>query len=108
MPVEADFLTQDQHGGIWLRGHRIGLHHLLWYYNEGFSAEELREQFPTLSMAEIHQVLGYYWRNKQEIDAYLAETQKRLDSQRGQVDKVDLEAMRQRLVQGEFRTSVPG
>jgi len=43
------------------------VYHLLWYYGEGYSPEALHEQFPTVSMAAIHKVLGYYWENKAEL-----------------------------------------
>lgn len=69
--VLPDFLERDDHGGIRLVGHRIWLYHVLWDYNDGYSAEMLLEQFPTLSMALIHKVLGFYWENKAEVDAYL-------------------------------------
>ena len=40
-----DFLCDDD-GEIRLRGHRIGLYHVVARYNEGYSAEMLACQFP--------------------------------------------------------------
>jgi uncharacterized protein (DUF433 family) len=65
-----DFLTTDDGGFIHLTGHRIGLHHIVRYYNEGYSPETLWEQFPTLSLALIHKVLGFYLENKDQVDDY--------------------------------------
>jgi hypothetical protein len=45
-----DFL-QDTSGEIRLTGHRIGLFHLVHYYNEGSSAEMLLSQFSSLPLA---------------------------------------------------------
>jgi uncharacterized protein (DUF433 family) len=43
-----DFLAQDADGFIHLRGHRIGIQHVVHFYDEGYSAEMLAETFPTL------------------------------------------------------------
>jgi uncharacterized protein (DUF433 family) len=34
----------------------------------GWDADELHEQFPDLSMAQIHSAFAYYWDHKDEID----------------------------------------
>jgi hypothetical protein len=35
------YLTEDPDGFIHMTGHRVGLEHLIHYYNEGFSPELL-------------------------------------------------------------------
>jgi uncharacterized protein (DUF433 family) len=92
-----DFLSQDKFGGIRLAGHRIDLFHVLWHYNEGYSAEMLREQFPSLSMALIYKVLAFYWENKAEVDAYLVECRQQLAQLEAILPGVDLAALRARL-----------
>src|SRR5262245_20458500 len=87
----------EQDGEIRLVGHRIGLFHLLWFYNEGYSAEMLLEQFPTLSMAQIHKVLGFYWENKAQVDASWAEARRRLDDRRAAGEHFDVAALPARL-----------
>jgi uncharacterized protein (DUF433 family) len=66
-----DFLVQDRHGYIYLRGHRIGLRSLLDLYNKGYNPEMLHEHFPTLALALIHAVIAFYLENQAEIDEYL-------------------------------------
>jgi uncharacterized protein (DUF433 family) len=92
-----DFLCQDEFGGIRLTGHRIALYHLLAYYQEGYSAEMLLEQFPSLSMGLIHKTLAFYWDNKPEVDAYLSQVQARLEEQRRQGPTVDVGALQARM-----------
>ena len=92
-----DFLSQDEFGGIRLAGHRIGMTQILWYYNEGYSAEMLLEQFPTLSMGLIHRLLAFYWENRAEVDAYLRDARTRLEQQRSAGPGLDLAALRARL-----------
>ena len=91
-----DFL-HEQDGEVRLAGHRISLFHLLSFYQEGYSAEMLRGQFPTLSMALIHKVLGFYWENKAELDAAVSRTRERLEQARAAGDHPDVAALRARL-----------
>jgi uncharacterized protein (DUF433 family) len=86
----------EQDGEIRLVGHRISLFQLLAFYQEGYSAEMLREQFPTLSMALIHKVLGFYWENRAQVDSDLSLTRNRLESARASGDHLDLRALRER------------
>ena len=67
-----DFLAQEPQGYIHFTGHRVGVHHLLRLYNDGYSPEMLLEYFPTLSLAVIHKTIAFYLENQAEIDAYIA------------------------------------
>lgn len=64
-----DFLEPD---AIRLKGHRIGLEHVLELYSEGYSVEQIALEFPYVSLEQHHAVIAYYWHNKEEVDAYLA------------------------------------
>jgi len=67
-----DFLMQAPDGEIRLTGHRIGLFHIIYYYNEGFAPEMLVCQYPTLPLALVHKVIAWYLENQDEADRYLA------------------------------------
>lgn len=69
-----DFLFCPSPGAIRLTGHRIGLEHVVDFYNQGFSAEMLIEQFPSLPLALIHKVIAFYLENQAEVDGYVAGT----------------------------------
>jgi uncharacterized protein (DUF433 family) len=68
-----DFLVDSPDGEIRLTGHRIGLYHFVYHYNEGYSAEMIACQYPTLSLAHIHKVIAFYLENRAEVDAYVAQ-----------------------------------
>lgn len=55
-----DFLDADADGFVHVTGRRVGLQHLVQYYNEGYSPETLAAEYPTLSLASIHKVIAYY------------------------------------------------
>ena len=66
-------------GEIRLVGHRIGLYHFIYYYNQGFTAEMILCQFPTLELAVIHKVIAFYLDHREEVDCYVAQYQAELD-----------------------------
>ena len=60
-------------GDIRLRGHRIGIETILYeYVHRGRTAEQIAEEFDTLTLEEIYATLLYYHRNRQQVAAYLA------------------------------------
>lgn len=77
-----DFVTQDPDGHLHLTGHRIGLQDILYCYRDGYSPEMLLSEFPTLNLALIHKVLGFYLESQSVIDAYLAGCEAEVEQQR--------------------------
>ncbi len=64
-----DFLAPDD---IRIKGHRIGIEHLLHeYLIRQMTVEELAERFDTLSLEEIHATILYYLHNKEAVTKYL-------------------------------------
>ena len=93
-----EFLSQNSNGEIRLAGHRIGLFHVVHYYNEGCSPEMLACQYPSLPLALIHKVIAFYLENREEVDAYVATCRDELSRQRTtNPRRIDVEALRRRL-----------
>ena len=63
-----DFLSPDD---IRIKGHRIGIDHVIEYYLKGYSPEEIVANLPTLSLEKVHATITYYLHNRGEVDAYL-------------------------------------
>ena len=76
-----EFLSQDDHGDIRLRGHRVHLEHIVRHYNEGYSPEMLLGQFPTLTLALLHKVIAFYLENQTEVDVYVATCRAEIEAQ---------------------------
>ena len=83
IPLLPDCLHWHPDGEIRLVGHRIGLYHFIYYYNQGFTAEMILCQFPTLDLAAIHKVIAFYLDHRDEVDRYVAHYQAELDHLRG-------------------------
>ena len=69
--ILPDFLTREATGEIRLTGHRIGLYHVIEQRNRGFSAENILEEYPTLSLDLIHKVLAFPEANRADVNAYV-------------------------------------
>jgi Protein of unknown function (DUF433) len=53
--------------------HPVTLDIVIEAFREGVTAEAIVEQYPSLQLAEVYSVIGYYLRHQAKIDAYLQE-----------------------------------
>jgi len=65
-----DFLTLEDGGFIRISDHRIGLHHVVHLYDEGYSVEAIADYYPTLTLGLIHKIIGFYLENRPEVSRY--------------------------------------
>jgi len=92
------FLTQDDDGFIHLTGHRIGLEHLVFYYNHGYSAEMLACEYPGVELPVIHKLIAFYLENRDEVNAYVAACQDAVSRMRAESETgPSVSELRQRL-----------
>lgn len=62
-------------GRMRIDGTRITVHQVVTCYQQGFTPEEIGEQYPHINLAQIYAALSYYHANRDEIDRELeAET----------------------------------
>jgi uncharacterized protein (DUF433 family) len=64
-------LHKDEKGVIRVGGTRVTLDTVIASFVEGATAEEIGQQYPSLHLADIYYVIGYYLRHPEEIEAYL-------------------------------------
>lgn len=97
-----EFLEQRGDEEIYLKAHRVTLENLCFYYQEGYTAEMLCEQFSTLPLLLVHKVIVFYLENRAAVDAYLSKCQAARDAnyqqwQNAQRATPDAAELRQRL-----------
>jgi uncharacterized protein (DUF433 family) len=78
-----EFLGPDQ---IRIKGHRIGIEHVVELYREGDSPEQIALRFPGLSLENIYATITYYLHNQTEVDAYLERQLARLRQEIAEAD----------------------
>ncbi|MCP4212881.1 MAG: DUF433 domain-containing protein [Halieaceae bacterium] len=69
-----DFIDEDT---IRIKGHRVGIEHVLYYYLEGYDPDEIAQEFPGLSLDKIYATITFYLTNREAIDTYLQRRQLR-------------------------------
>lgn len=66
-----DFLAPDE---IRIKGHRIGIEHVLYeYIHRAQTAEEIARRFDTLTLEQVYATILYYLHNRETVSKYLAE-----------------------------------
>jgi uncharacterized protein (DUF433 family) len=67
-----DYLEFHGPEDIRIKGHRIGLEHIIDRYRDGFSPEQIALDFPGLSLEKVYGAITYYLHNQSEVDASIA------------------------------------
>jgi uncharacterized protein (DUF433 family) len=78
--VETIPLVLDAEGVYRIGGTRVTLDLVVECFEAGASAEEIVEDFQTLELYDVYQVIGYYLRHKPDFLPYLA-ARKQLEQQ---------------------------
>lgn len=63
----------DAHGVVRVVGTRVTLESIVDAFETGATAEEIAQQYPTVSLVDVYSVITYYLRHKSEVEAYLKE-----------------------------------
>jgi uncharacterized protein (DUF433 family) len=77
-------LEIDADGLVRISGTRVSLDTLIAAFSEGATAEEIAQQYPSVPLADVYSVLGYYLRRPFEIPSYL-------DRRRAEAERVRAE-----------------
>jgi uncharacterized protein (DUF433 family) len=64
-------LFEDTDGTIRLLGSRIPLDTVVYEFNQGATAEQIQDSFPSLSLRSIYGAIAFYLEHQAAIDAYL-------------------------------------
>ena len=56
-----------------IKGRRIGIEHIIYAYNEGYSPEEIANRFAGLDLKVIYTLIAWYLHHRAEVDAFIAQ-----------------------------------
>lgn len=92
-------LSVDADGVIRVTGTRVTLDTIAHAFERGATAEEMVQQFPTLTLADVYGVLGYLLRHQAEVAAYLEQRETAAASARRENERrFDAQGVRSRLL----------
>ena len=72
LTIEPIPIVLGQDGVMRVRGTRVTLDTVLSAFSEGATAEEIAQRYPSISLADVYQVIGYGLRHSSELEPYLA------------------------------------
>jgi uncharacterized protein (DUF433 family) len=95
--VSTDYIVKTEGicgGRPCIAGHRIRVADIVvWHEMRGYSADEVVELFPGLTLSQVYSALAYYFDHRQEIDADLAAD----DARASQAGSVPSSRLREKL-----------
>jgi uncharacterized protein (DUF433 family) len=97
--TEAIPLAADAQGVLRVGNTRVTLDTVLTAFADGATPEEISQQYPTLHLADVYSVIGYYLRHSADIDAYLHQRRVQRGTMRQQNEaRFDPRGVRDRLL----------
>ena len=92
-------LFTDEAGVLRLAGTRVSLDSVIHAFDQGATPEEIAQDFPTLDLAAIYSVLGYYLQNRAEVEEYLEQRKERRAELRKEIEaRFNPQGLRERLL----------
>jgi uncharacterized protein (DUF433 family) len=99
MSVDGMPLTIGADGVVRVGATRVTLDTVVAAYREGMTPEGIVEQYPSLSLAEVHSVIAYVLNHREEVETYLHGRQQLADDVRRQNEaRFDPAGVRDRLL----------
>ena len=79
-------LETDEHGVIRVSNTRVTLDTIVTAFEDGATAEEIAQQYPTVPLADIYYVIGYYLHKQDEVETYLTKRKKEADELKTKIE----------------------
>ena len=91
--------TLSKNGVARVGGTRVTLDTVVRAFIRGATAEEIAQQYPSLSLSDVYATISYYLQNTAEVDAYLDKRKKQAQAvKRENQKRFDQTGIRERLL----------
>jgi uncharacterized protein (DUF433 family) len=75
------YLEADDRGVPWIAGTNTKVAEVVLDHLEaGWSPERIHDEYPELSLAQIHAALAYYFDHREQIDTWIAESRAEMEA----------------------------
>ncbi|MCB0024051.1 MAG: DUF433 domain-containing protein [Caldilinea sp.] len=97
--VQTIPLAYDADGILRVGSTRVTLDVIISAFLDGGTAEEIAQQYPSVSLADLYSVIGYYLSHGEEVEQYLAQRgQKAVEVRETNEQKFPPQGIRARLL----------
>ena len=97
--MEVIPLQTDADGIARVGGTRVTLDTVIATFSDGATAEEIAQRYPSLNLADVYLVIGYYLRRPLDVEAYLGKREGQAEAVRNlNESRFDPEGVRDRLL----------
>jgi len=91
-------LTVWEDGSIRIGSSRVTLDTIVNEFRTGATAEQIQDDFPTLSLREIYGAISYYLEHEEQVEAYLRKRDQEADQiRRENEDRPTADSLRRRI-----------
>src|SRR5260370_25254227 len=106
--ADAAPLRVDEAGAIRVGKSRISLDLIVEQYENGRTPEDMARAYDTLVLADVHAVVGYYLRHRDEVRAYLKRRAEEAESLRAKIEAEHPRVSREELLARSARENADG
>ena len=79
-------LVTDADGAVRVAGSRVSLETLVTAFDEGATAEEIVQQYPSLSLGSVYGVIAYVLEHRAIVDSYVTERRRTASELQAEVE----------------------
>jgi uncharacterized protein (DUF433 family) len=91
-------LALGKDGTIRIAGSRVTLDAIVSEFRRGATAEQIQEDFPSISLTDIYSAIAYYLQHRQSVEQYLTDQQRESTKTRSTIEAAqDSASLRRRL-----------
>ena len=77
--MNTETLIRDERGNLFVGSSRVSLENIISARARGETPEQIRDNFPSLTLAQVYGAILYYLEHQDALDAWFTKNQRRLD-----------------------------
>ncbi|MEX0704916.1 MAG: DUF433 domain-containing protein [Planctomycetales bacterium] len=88
LPLHADRppFRVDEGGAVRIGNSRVSLDVVVQQYENGMTPEDMVRAYDTLALADVHSVIAYYLRHRDEVRGYLKRREEEAEALRAKIE----------------------